>query len=104
MKILLIQLRRLGDILLTTPVIPYLKESIPTAEIDFLCELDGELVPVEVKWQNEVNKAVAIHLKKFGKGFIITKDTLDIFGSVMAVPAFVFLAMIGKTMVKRKVL
>lgn len=73
-------------------------------EIDFLCELGGELVPVEVKWQNTVTSTDAIHLKKFGGGFIITKDTLDTFGNVLAIPAFVFLAMTGKTMVKRKVL
>lgn len=44
MKILLIQLRRLGDILLTTPSIALLKASLPEAEIDFLAEPVGEAV------------------------------------------------------------
>ncbi|MFH1715688.1 MAG: glycosyltransferase family 9 protein [Elusimicrobiota bacterium] len=37
-KILLIQLRRLGDVLLTTPIIDILKEKYPDARIDFLVE------------------------------------------------------------------
>src|ERR1044071_8799295 len=41
MKILIIQLRRLGDVLLTTPVLPYLKKVFPEAEIDFLTEPMG---------------------------------------------------------------
>ncbi|MFC1566421.1 glycosyltransferase family 9 protein [bacterium] len=37
-KFLVIQLRKLGDVLLTTPVIDVLKEHYPDAEIDFLVE------------------------------------------------------------------
>lgn len=37
-KILIIQLRRLGDILLTTPVIKVLRKTFPQAQIDFLIE------------------------------------------------------------------
>lgn len=37
-KILVIQLRRLGDILLTTPVIKVLRKAFPQAQIDFLIE------------------------------------------------------------------
>lgn len=44
MKILIVQTRRLGDILLTTPVISYLKAAIPGAQVDFLCEPMGKLV------------------------------------------------------------
>ena len=44
MKILLIQLRRIGDILLSTPVISYLKKTLPEAQIDFLCESMGKTV------------------------------------------------------------
>lgn len=42
MKILVIQLRRIGDIILTTPVISYLKRAFPDAQIDFLCEPMGK--------------------------------------------------------------
>jgi len=44
MKILIIQLRRIGDILLSTPVITYLKGIFPDSKIDFLTEEGG--VPV----------------------------------------------------------
>lgn len=41
MKILIIQLRRIGDILLTTPVVSYLKTQISNVQIDFLCDPCG---------------------------------------------------------------
>ena len=42
--ILVIQLRRLGDILLTTPVLARLRKRFPKARIDFLCEPAGRAV------------------------------------------------------------
>ena len=44
MKILIIQLRRIGDILLTTPVISYLKENLPDSTLHFLSEPVGKMV------------------------------------------------------------
>lgn len=44
MKILLIQLRRVGDILLTTPSLKFLKKALPNSEIDFLSEPMGRSV------------------------------------------------------------
>jgi heptosyltransferase-3 len=44
MRVLVIQLRRIGDILLTTPVLPYLKKAFPGATIDFLAEKAGRTV------------------------------------------------------------
>ncbi len=38
MRILIVQLRRIGDILLTTPVASYLRHTFPDATIDFLAE------------------------------------------------------------------
>lgn len=73
-------------------------------EIDFLCKVGRELIPVEVKWKKEVRESDALHMRKFGKGFIITKDKFAVFGNVLVIPAFVFLALIGKTIAKRKVL
>jgi hypothetical protein len=73
-------------------------------EIDFLCRIGSELVPVEVKWQNEITESDALHMRKFKKGFLVTKDKFAVFGKVVAVPAFVFLAMIGVTIAKRKIL
>jgi heptosyltransferase III len=43
-KILIIQLRRIGDIIVTTPVIDALREAFPEAVIDFLAEPLGEPV------------------------------------------------------------
>lgn len=43
-KILLIQLRQLGDILLTTPVVRAIKEQIPEAQIDFMTYPMGQLI------------------------------------------------------------
>jgi heptosyltransferase III len=43
-KILIIQLRQLGDILLTTPVIKALRDAFPAATIDFLSHKMGDLV------------------------------------------------------------
>lgn len=40
-KILIVQLRRIGDVLLTTPVIRALREKFPQAHIDFLVEKPG---------------------------------------------------------------
>lgn len=44
MKILVIQLRRIGDILLTTPVLSFLKQWQPDSTIDVLCEPMGRSV------------------------------------------------------------
>jgi heptosyltransferase-3 len=38
MRILVIQLRRLGDILMTTPLLRHLRRTFPDARLDFLCE------------------------------------------------------------------
>jgi ADP-heptose:LPS heptosyltransferase len=43
-RILIIQLRRIGDILLTTPVISYLKSALPEAKVEFLAEPMGRAV------------------------------------------------------------
>jgi ADP-heptose:LPS heptosyltransferase len=44
MKILIVQLRRVGDILLTTPVVAYLKQVFPDAQIHFLAEPMGKTI------------------------------------------------------------
>lgn len=44
LKILIIQLRQLGDILLTTPVIKAIKDQIPDAQVDFMTYPMGRLI------------------------------------------------------------
>ena len=44
MKFLLIQLRRIGDVLMTTPAIRLLRESYPDADLTFLTESPSDQV------------------------------------------------------------
>lgn len=44
MKILLIQLRRIGDIIMTTPAVRLLRQSFPQATIDYLTEPMGKAI------------------------------------------------------------
>lgn len=43
-RVLVIQLRRLGDILMTTPLLRSLRKALPDARLDFLCEPAGRHV------------------------------------------------------------
>jgi ADP-heptose:LPS heptosyltransferase len=54
MKILVIQLRRIGDVLLTTPALRFLKENIPGATIDMLVEKNCAPALAANPWLNEV--------------------------------------------------
>lgn len=71
-------------------------------EVDFICKVGGELIPVEVKWQEGVTESDARHMRKFKRGFLLTKNMSAKFGNVLAVPVPVFLRLIGRTMVLRK--
>jgi ADP-heptose:LPS heptosyltransferase len=53
-KILMIQLRQLGDILLTTPCIQGLKTQYPTSKISFLCHPMGRLILADNPWLDEL--------------------------------------------------
>jgi len=44
MRILVIQLRQIGDVLLTTPVLPFLKKALPDSSVEFLTEQAGAAV------------------------------------------------------------
>ena len=60
-KILIIQLRRIGDVLLTTPVIEALREHFPKSQIDFLVEKPAD----EVLRGNPYLNNIIISDKKF---------------------------------------
>lgn len=53
-KILLIQLRQLGDIILTTPCIRELRAAYPDAQIDFLAHGMGRLILNDNPYLNEI--------------------------------------------------
>ena len=59
-KILVIQLRRIGDVLLTTPAVRALKKTFPDAEIDFLTEPPCH----EVLWQNPDIQEILVYEKR----------------------------------------
>lgn len=61
-KILIIQLRRIGDVIVTTPVIDALRAAFPEARIDFLVESDG--APV-LRNNPGLNEAVVFDRKNF---------------------------------------
>ncbi len=56
-------------------------------EIDFI--VGG--IPVELKYQNSVNRSDLAAVKKvFGKGIVLSKDTLDLSGDVKIIPSHLF--------------
>ncbi len=60
-------------------------------EIDFI--VNG--VPIEVKYQNVINRSDITTIKRtFGKGIILSKKTLDLSGDVKIIPVHIFLSMI----------
>ncbi|MDN5337768.1 MAG: uncharacterized protein PWQ20_838 [Thermotogaceae bacterium] len=62
-------------------------------EIDFVMDYKGELIPIEVKYQNNINKFDYIGMKKvFRKGILITKNSTFIDENIVGIPAWLFLA------------
>ncbi len=60
-------------------------------EIDFI--VNG--IPIEVKYQNVINRSDVMTIKKtFGKGIILSKKTFDLSGEVKVIPVHIFLSMI----------
>ena len=86
-KILLIQLRRLGDVLMTTPAIRQLHQALPDAEITFLTEAPSEqllqynphlsevwLLPKKMTWGESFNFLKQLRQMRFD-------CVLDFFGN-----------------------
>ena len=64
-------------------------------EIDFVYDYKGMLIPVEVKYQNKINKFDYLGMKKvFGKGILITQDIVFKDDNIIGLPAWLFLAMV----------
>ncbi len=62
-------------------------------EIDFVCNCDGKLVPVEVKYQSRINRSDYLGMKRvFEKGILITRDIIFKDDRVVGVPAWLFFA------------
>ena len=74
---------------------PYYWYSEKKKEIDFLVEQDSALYPIEVKFQNKVNKSDYSTLKRnFNKGILLSKDTAFKDGNITVIPVFLFLLLI----------
>ena len=97
-KILLIQLRRLGDVLMTTPAIRQLHQALPDAEITFLTEAPSEqllqynphlsevwLLPKKMTWGESFNFLKQLRQMRFD-------CVLDFFGNPRS--AFISLSLI----------
>jgi ADP-heptose:LPS heptosyltransferase len=71
-RILLIQLRAIGDVILTTPAIRVLKRHYPTSEIDFL----ANPVPAEVLQHNPHLNSIIVYPHKASSLFGLMQQSL----------------------------
>jgi len=63
-------------------------------EIDFILRLPKEFLPVEVKYQNNINKKDYKTLMKTQKGILVTKKTMNLQENYPAIPLQIFLLFI----------
>lgn len=77
----------------------YWKESGQGIEVDLVINPFSVTLPIEVKYQKNVNNSDLAGLIRFNKKFssevalVITKDDLDIKGSTVKIPAWLYLLM-----------
>lgn len=75
---------------------PYFWYSERGNEIDFVCEHDGKLIPIEVKYQKNISKSDYLGMKKvFGKGVIVTQETSFKDEGIIGIPAWLFFGLVG---------
>jgi len=75
---------------------PYFWYSERGNEIDFVCERDGKLIPIEVKYQKNISKSDYLGMKKvFGKGVIVTQETSFKDEGIIGIPAWLFFGLVG---------
>ena len=74
---------------------PFFWYSARGKEIDFIYEHEGILMPIEVKYQNRINRSDYFGMRKvFGRGIIITQDTIFRDNGIVGIPAWLFLAVV----------
>ncbi len=72
---------------------PYFWYSERGNEIDFVYDLNGTLIPIEVKYQRKVSRFDYLRMERvFGRGIIITKDAAFKDGNIVGIPAWLFSA------------
>ena len=74
---------------------PYYWYSAKKKEIDFLVEQNSAIFPIEVKFQNNINKSDYTTLSRnFNKGILLSKDKAFKDGKIIVLPIFLFLLLI----------
>lgn len=68
-------------------------------EVDIVVQMDGAVIPIEVKYANRIDdsdlKGLASFCRRYGtKGLVITKDTLKEENGIIYIPAWLFLVMV----------
>ena len=69
-------------------------------EVDMVVTLKNEVVPIEVKYSNEIGKRDLKGMVKFceefdRKGIVVTKDILKEEGNILFIPAWLFLLIVS---------
>jgi len=73
---------------------PYFWYSEKGNEIDFIVDREGVLIPIEIKYQNRINKSDYTGMKRvFGKGIVATKDTIGRDDNIVLMPIWLLLAL-----------
>ena len=74
---------------------PYYWYSAKGKEVDFLIEQDAGLFPLEVKYQNQINRSDYTTIKRnFKEGFLLSKDTAFRDENVLILPVYLFLLLL----------
>lgn len=68
-------------------------------EVDIVVQMDGTIIPIEVKYANRMDdsdlKGLTSFCRRYGtKGLVITKDTLKEENGIIYIPAWLFLVMV----------
>lgn len=98
-KILIIQLRRIGDVLVCTPLIRALKESFPQAYIAFLTEKESEVI---LKFNPHLDKLLVLDNQKYKNLFYILKflwhlrrEKFEVVIDLLGTPRTVFFSLVS---------
>ena len=63
-------------------------------EVDFVLSFDGKYYPFEVKYQANVSSSDFVGFSSFGKGVMISKNELRLWGRYVSIPLSIFLMLV----------
>lgn len=65
-------------------------------EIDFICERNGKLIPIEVKYQSNIGRSDYLGMRRvFGRGIVVTKDSILKDGEIVGIPVWLLLGILA---------